>query len=75
MTTPAPARPSRVTVDLDPALLEAFTDWTAKTARANNVRRLTMTDALRAMIRLTIEDSELSAAVETELVASKWAPR
>jgi hypothetical protein len=72
MPTP---RTNRVTVDLDPALLEQFSDWTTKTARANNVRRLTMTDALRAMIKLTVEDTELSAAVETELTASKWAPR
>jgi hypothetical protein len=75
MTVTTPAKPSRVTVDLDPDLLEAFGEWTRKTARANNVRRLTMTDALRVMIKLTVEDSELSAAVETELVASKWAPR
>lgn len=72
MTTP---RTNRVTVDLDPALLQAFEDWTTKTARANNVRRLAMTDALRAMIKLTTEDTELSAAVETELTATKWAPK
>ena len=68
-------RTSRVTVDLDPALLESFEDWTTKTARANGRRTLAMTDALRVMIKLTIEDTEVSAAVETELLASKWAPR
>lgn len=70
-----PPRMSRVTVDLDPELLEAFEDWTVKTARANGRRSLAMTDALRVMIRLAVEDSEVSAAVETELLASKWAPR
>lgn len=70
-----PPKTNRVTVDLDPALLEGFEDWTVKTARANGRRSLAMTDALRAMIRLTVTDSEMSAAVETELLASKWAPR
>jgi metal-responsive CopG/Arc/MetJ family transcriptional regulator len=69
------AKTNRVSVDLDPALLEAFDDWTTKTARANGRRSLAMTDALRVMIKLTVEDSDMSAAVETELLASKWAPR
>jgi hypothetical protein len=34
-----------------------------------------MTDALRAMIKLTVQETEMSAAVETELIAFKWAPR
>lgn len=72
MTTP---RTNRITVDLDPALLQKFEDWTVKTARANKVRRLAMTDALRAMITVTIEDPEMAAAVETELTATKWAPK
>lgn len=69
MTAPGKVR---LTVDVDPDQYEALNAWTRKAAADLRVTRVTTTDALRAMIAVTIEDDEMAAAVQTELVGPKW---
>lgn len=76
MTSPAaPAESVRLTVDLDPALHRRLSEWAAEMAKGHRRPRLALTDAMRAMITATLEDSDVAAAVETELLSSRWAPR
>lgn len=72
MTAPGKVR---LTVDVDSDQYEALNAWTRKAAAQLKVTRVTTTDALRAMIAVTVEDAEMSAAVQTELSGPKWIQR
>lgn len=70
----APGR-VRLTVDVDSDQYEALNAWTRRAAGQLKVTKVNTTDALRAMIAVTVEDAEMSAAVQTELSGPKWIQR
>ena len=57
------SKPVRITVDLPPETYRVLTEWTAKAAGELDVPRLTLVDAIRAMIRVTAVDDGISATV------------
>jgi len=69
----SPTEPYRLTVILEPALYNMLSAWERKTATDMHVRRLELTKIMRAMIVATAENADVSAAVQTELAAPKWA--
>lgn len=71
----SPTEPYRLTVILDPALYDLLTAWERKTAADMHRRSVPLTSIMRAMIVATAENADVSAAVQTELAAPKWAAR
>jgi hypothetical protein len=57
------SKPVRITVDMPPELYRTLTEWTARAAAELDVPRLTLADAIRAMVRTTAVDSGISATV------------
>lgn len=55
-TTAIRSKPVRVTVDLSPELYRQLTEWADSAARALDVPRVALADAIRAMIRVTAEN-------------------
>ena len=50
------SKPVRITLDLSPELYRQLTRWADSAAVALNVPRLRLSDAMRAMIRVTTEN-------------------
>jgi len=50
--------PVRITLDLSPELYRQLTTWADSAAIALGVPRVSLADAVRAMIRVTTEDPE-----------------
>jgi hypothetical protein len=48
----------RITLDLSPELYRQLTRWTDSAAVALNVPRVSLADAVRAMIRVTADDPD-----------------
>lgn len=67
---PNPNVPVRLTVDLDPDLYRMLTRWALGTAESLGMPRVMLTDALRAMIRATIEEPAVDAIVQTMITRS-----
>ena len=49
-------KPVRITLDLSPELYRQLTQWTDSAAVALDVPRVSLADAVRAMIRVTTEN-------------------
>jgi len=49
-------KPVRITLDLSPELYRQLTQWTDSAAVALDVPRVSLADAVRAMIRVTAEN-------------------
>jgi len=49
------SKPVRITLDLSPELYRQLTQWAASAAIALDVPRVTLADAVRAMIRATAD--------------------
>jgi hypothetical protein len=77
LTTPAetptpvqkesPARPARVTLNMPPELYRELDRWTSTAAETIDVPRVSIQDALRAMVRAGMRDKAAEAAVLTQL--------
>src|ERR1700758_1108560 len=52
------SKPVRITLDLSPELYRQLTEWTAAAAITLDVPRVTLAEAVRAMIRATAESPE-----------------
>jgi len=52
------SKPVRITLDLSPELYRQLTGWTDSAAIALDVPRVALADAVRAMIRVTIDDPD-----------------
>jgi hypothetical protein len=52
------SRPVRITLDLSPELYRQLTGWADSAAITLDVPRVALADAVRAMIRVTIEDPD-----------------
>ena len=52
------SKPVRITLDLSPELYRQLTQWTDSAAVAIGVPRVSLADAVRAMIRVTTEKPE-----------------
>lgn len=52
------SKPVRVTLDLSPELYRQLTRWVGSAAIAIDVPRVALADAVRAMIRVTLEDPD-----------------
>jgi hypothetical protein len=50
------SKPVRITVDLSPELYRQFTQWADSAAMTLDVPRVALADAMRAMIRVTVDD-------------------
>lgn len=61
------SKPVRITVDLSPAAYRQLTDWSAEAAKELDIPRLSIADAVRAMVRATAADKGVSAMV-TDLI-------
>jgi sRNA-binding protein len=57
------SKPVRITVDLDPEVYRVLTGWTSEAAEALDVPRLTLADAIRAMVRATAGNDKMTAIV------------
>ncbi|HEY5985264.1 MAG TPA: hypothetical protein VIV12_02610 [Streptosporangiaceae bacterium] len=55
-TTAIRSKPVRITLDLSPELYRQLTRWTGAAAIALGVPRVALADAMRAMIRVTMEN-------------------
>jgi hypothetical protein len=51
------SKPVRITLDLSPELYRQLTGWTDSAAVTLGVPRVSLADAVRAMIRVSAEDS------------------
>jgi len=51
-------KPVRITLDLSPKLYRQLTQWTDSAAVALDVPRVSLADAVRAMIRVTAENPD-----------------
>jgi hypothetical protein len=60
-------RPAWVTLNMPPELYRELDRWTSTAAKAIDVPRVSIQDALRAMIRAGIRDKAAEAAVLTQL--------
>jgi hypothetical protein len=52
------SKPVRITLDLSPELYRQLTGWADSAAITLDVPRVALADAVRAMIRVTIEDPD-----------------
>ncbi len=52
------SKPVRITLDLSPELYRQLTGWTDSAAVTLGVPRVSLADAVRAMIRVSAEDSD-----------------
>ena len=52
------SKPVRITLDLSPELYRELTGWTDSAAIALGVPRISLADAVRAMIRVTAENPD-----------------
>jgi hypothetical protein len=52
------SKPVRITLDLSPELYRQLTRWADAAAIELDVPRIPLADAMRAMIRVTMEDSD-----------------
>ena len=52
------SKPVRITLDVSPELYRQLTGWADSAAIALDVPRVALADAVRAMIRVTIEDPD-----------------
>jgi hypothetical protein len=52
------SKPVRITLDLSPELYRELTHWADSAAIALDVPRVALADAVRTMIRVTIEDPD-----------------
>ena len=50
------SKPVRITLDLSPELYRQLTQWAGSAAIALDVPRITLADAVRAMIRVTADN-------------------
>jgi hypothetical protein len=50
--------PVRITLDLSPELYRQLTGWTASAAEALGVPRISLADAMRAMIRVSTKNPD-----------------
>lgn len=66
-STAPPPRPVRLTIDLKPELHRKLSRWAADTAEALDIPRLTLADAVRAMIETMTEDVEPGAGTVVRL--------
>jgi hypothetical protein len=57
------SKPVRITVDLPPETYRQLQQWTTKAAGELDIPRLTLADAIRAMVRVTSADDGISAVV------------
>jgi hypothetical protein len=53
------SKPIRITLDLSPELYRELTHWADSAAIALDVPRVALADAVRTMIRVTIEDPDV----------------
>jgi hypothetical protein len=67
----ARAKPVHMSVDIPPELHLQLTAWTRDQMIALNLTRLTISDAIRAMIRVTIDDDATAAAVRAQMEADR----
>ena len=52
------SKPVRITLDLSPELYRQLTEWTASAAITLEVPRVALADAVRAMIRVTVNSPD-----------------
>lgn len=52
------SKPVRITLDLSPELYRQLTQWVASAAITLDVPRVALADAVRAMIRVTVESPD-----------------
>jgi hypothetical protein len=57
------SKPVRITVDLPPEAYRQLQEWVTKAAGELDIPRLTLADAVRAMVRVTAIDDGISAVV------------
>jgi len=57
------SKPVRITVDLPPEVYRQLQEWVTKAAGELDIPRLTLADAVRAMVRVTAVDDRISAVV------------
>ena len=62
-----PVKPARVTLNMPPELYRELDRWTSSAAEAIGVPRVSIQDALRAMVKAGMRDSTAEAAVLAEL--------
>jgi len=65
--TAARARPVRMTIEVPPELFRSLTSWTHEVMVETGATRVTISDAVRAMIRLTLADDAMAAAVRAQM--------
>jgi hypothetical protein len=53
------SKPVRITLDLSPELYRELTHWAGSAAIALDVPRVALADAVRTMIRVTMEDPDV----------------
>ena len=57
------SKPVLITVDLQPEVYRQLQEWVTKAAGELDIPRLTLADAVRAMVRVTAVDDGISAVV------------
>jgi len=61
--TASRAKPVRMTIEVPPELHRELTAWNREQMIALDLTRVTVSDAIRAMIRVTIDDGDTGAKV------------
>ena len=64
---PGPAKPVRVTVDFPTGQYRELTEWASAAAAELGVPRVTLAEAIRAMVEVANADPSVSAAVATQI--------
>ena len=62
-----PVKPARVTLNMPPELYRELDRWTSSAAEAIGVSRVSIQDALRAMVQAGMRDKVAEAAVLAQL--------
>lgn len=57
------SKPVRITVDLPPEAYRALAEWTTRAATELDTPKVTIADAIRAMVKVTALDNGISAVV------------